>query len=45
VAEMLARGVVIVERFVVTRWESVRWPFVIVTGLAIAVAIGCLLRR
>jgi hypothetical protein len=45
VAEVLARGVVIIERFLVTNWESHRWPFVLVIGLAIAVAIGSLKRR
>jgi hypothetical protein len=42
---MLARGVVTLERFLVANWESHRWPFVILIGLAIAVAIGVLRRR
>jgi hypothetical protein len=42
---MLARGVVIIERFLVANWESHRWPFVLLIGLAIAAAIGFLKRR
>jgi hypothetical protein len=45
VLEVLARRVVILERFLVANWESHRWPFVLVVGLAIAVAIGSLKRR
>jgi hypothetical protein len=45
VTEVLAPGLVIIERFLVAIWETHRWPFVLVIGLAIAVAIGFLRRR
>ena len=42
VLELLVRGFVIIDRLLVTNWDSARWLLVIVIGLAAGVAVGIL---